>query len=272
MRPAPRAKRKIARRVTKKSVRAKRKGTRRASSPKKAARSKRTAVRRKAAHAKRSSSRRPAKKAARRASRRPARKPVRARARRPRLHLVRKPARRVPRAARPATPPEAGSAFPQRDGASAKQLLLFELVRARTAFTASVQGMLASSAERPLGAGKWNAREIVLHLVSRDRIRLREMESALRGLEPSWRGITDVEQSTINEQDLAALRHLSWDDALRLLHSTRQELMDSIESVPDQPAEVWSAEHPFGWMMHRLPVHDRHHADAIKTWRTESGV
>src|SRR5437899_2735319 len=169
MSPAPHAKPKTTRRVTRKSGRAKRTGARRTASLKKTARAKRTTSRRKTAPAKRSRARRPAKKSIRAASRR--RKPARTTSRRrPRLHLVRKPLRRVPRATRTAPEPEAGSAFPQRDGASAKQLLLFELVRARTAFTASVQGMVAGSAERPLGPGKWNAREIVLRLRSRDRI------------------------------------------------------------------------------------------------------
>jgi hypothetical protein len=176
--------------------------------------------------------------------------------------------RKARRRARPAPPP----AFPQTAGASAKQRLLFELVRARTAVTAAIQGLLPASAERAMSEGKWSARETVLHLATRDRIRLREMEAALRGIAPSWREIGEDEQSRINEQDLAALRHLQWDEAVRLLHTTRQELMDSIESVPEDPPEVWSETHAFGWMMQRLPQHDRHHADAIKRWRAEAGA
>ena len=277
MSPAARAKKTTARRVMKKSVRTKRtaasRKTGRRAAKKRARPKKKTARRGAKTIARVRKHTRPRKKtagASKKTARRAKTRGAGKRRVRPRLQLVRRPARRSPRASRAAA--ESPSAFPQKDGASTKQLLMFELVRGRTAFAAAIQGMLPSSAERPLGEGKWSAREIVLHLASRDRIRLREMEAALRGLEPSWRGITDVEQSMINEQDLAALRHLSWDDAVRLLHATRQELMDSIESVPDQPAEVWTVEHPFGWMMHRLPAHDRHHADAIKTWRTESGV
>ena len=244
------------------------KARREAASRRRPARPKRTraaasrASRKRAAAAKASKRVRPA---APRAGTRRSRVKTTARAKRPALHLVRKGARRR---ARPAPPP----AFPQTSGATAKQRLLFELVRAHTAVTAAIQGLLAGGAERAMGEGKWSVRETVLHLATRDRIRLREMEAALRGVPPSWREIGEDEQSRINERDLATLRHLPWDEAVRLLHSTRRELMESIESVPEEPAEVWSEAHPFGWMMQRLPQHDRHHADAIKRWRAEAGA
>jgi uncharacterized damage-inducible protein DinB len=180
------------------------------------------------------------------------------------LRLVRRPAKPARRRA-PAPP-----AFQQTAGASPKQRLLFDLMRARTAVLAAVQGMTAGSAEQPFGPGKWNTRRTVLHLVTRDRIRIREMEATLRGTEPSWRSISEDEQGAINARDLAELEHLPWDDALRLLQSTRQELLESIELLPEEPSEIWDESHPFGWMMLRLPNHDRHHAEAIKRWRATS--
>jgi hypothetical protein len=42
--------------------------------------------------------------------------------------------------------------------------------------------------------------------------------------------------------------------------------------VPEQPAEVWSPAHPFGWMLQGLPPHDQHHAEIIKQWRAEVGA
>jgi hypothetical protein len=183
----------------------------------------------------------------------------------PRLRVIRRPARKTRR-------PAKAKAFPQTDGASAKQRLLFDLVRSHTAVSAAFQGMTSASAERPMGEGKWSARETVLHLVFRDRIRLRELEGALRGVAPSWRGESVSQQNQDNERDLATLRHHSWDEAVRLLHSTRRELMEAVESVPEEPAEVWSEDHAFGWMMWRLPAHDRHHADAIKLWRSASST
>jgi hypothetical protein len=48
--------------------------------------------------------------------------------------------------------------------------------------------------------------------------------------------------------------------------------MEAIEGVPEEPAEVWSPGHPFGWMLHALPPHDQHHAEIVKQWRAESGA
>jgi len=58
---------------------------------------------------------------------------------------------------------------------------------------------------------------------------------------------------------------------VRLLLTTRQDLMEAIESIPETPEEIWRAEHPLGWMFQRLPNHDLHHADVIKRRRTEQG-
>jgi hypothetical protein len=185
-------------------------------------------------------------------------------ARRPKMRVV---AQKKVRAVVPPPPP----AFPQATGAPAKQQLLFRMVKARASVLAAVQGMSAATAEQPLGAGKWTSREVVLHLVTRDRARLREMEAALRGIRPSWDGENAERQSRVNEEDLAPLRRFGWDEALRLLNATRQELMEAIESIPEEPAEVWADTHPLGWMFQRLPPHDLHHADQIKRWRTERG-
>ena len=165
----------------------------------------------------------------------------------------------------PAPPP----AFPQRAGATPKQLLLFELMRARASVLSALQG-LGSGTSDPIAPGKWSPREIVLHLVTRDQARLRELESTLHGTPASWRRTEDWAQ--INETNLAPLRHHDWEEALRLLHRTRQQLVEEIESVPEEPADVWSPEHPFGWMISVLPPHDRHHADQIKRWRASRGA
>ena len=76
----------------------------------------------------------------------------------------------------------------------------------------------------------------------------------------------------MNAADLQEISHLGWDEALRLLHSTRESLMDAIEGVPEDPPEPWSPEHPFGWMLRALPPHDQHHAEIIKQWRAETGA
>lgn len=235
----------------------------------------RKAVRKAARKAVRKGTRRPARKAARRSARKAARGPVRGSARKTARRAA-KPRLRVVRSARPArvakqatTPPEA---FPQRWGASAKQVVLFELIRARAAVLAAIQGLLPGAASQPMESGKWSVREVVLHLVTRDQARLRESESAQRGQTASWKEISDDEADRLNEELLAPIRHLDWEEALRLLHRTRQHLMEEVESVPEEPAELWGAEHPFGWMLQALPGHDRHHADIIKRWRSERAV
>ena len=156
----------------------------------------------------------------------------------------------------------------QRAGASAKDLLLFEIERARVAVLAAIQGLGGGTAMQPTAPGKWSTHEIVLHLAVRDRIRLEEFDSMLAGNEASWAGVTDTaEQAAENEAGLAPLRDTTWDEAVRLLMTTRAELLERLQAVPAEPAGVWSESHAFGAMMHRLPGHDRGHAEAIKNAR-----
>ncbi len=137
---------------------------------------------------------------------------------------------------------------------------------------AAIRNLAADQAEQPLGEGKWNVRETVIHLCTRDRVRLREMEAALRGIEASWMHYDDEQMSQVNSETMAPLHHLSWDEVVDLFDSTRELLLEAIESVPDEPAEVWNEEHTFGWMFHRLPSHDIHHAEVIQQWRPAQGI
>lgn len=181
--------------------------------------------------------------------------------------VVRKAAKKraVKRLVRKAAPAAFAS---QRAGASAKDLLLFDIERARVAVLAAIQGLGGGTAMQPVGPGKWSIHEIVLHLAVRDRIRLEEFDSMLAGNEASWAGVTDTaEQAAENEAGIAPLRDMMWDEAVRLLMTTRAELLERLQSVPAEPAEVWSDSHAFGAMMHRLPGHDRGHAEAIKNAR-----
>lgn len=174
------------------------------------------------------------------------------------------------RAAKPRAPKRlAPSAFaPQKAGASAKDLLLFELERARVAVMASIQGLGAGAAMRPMREGGWSIHETVLHLGVRDRVRLDEFDAMLDGTPASWAGVTDpAEEAAVNEAHLAPLRALSWDEAVRRLTTTRAALLERLQAVPAEPAAVWAPGHPFGDMMHRLVRHDRGHAEAIKNAR-----
>ena len=157
----------------------------------------------------------------------------------------------------------------QRAHAQAKDLLLFELQRARVAVQAALQGVTGGSADRPVREGGWTIREVVLHLVARDKVRLEELDRTLGGEPASWTGVEGDAMASINEWHLGELRHLDWDAALRLLQTKRDELMAALAAVPADPAERWSPEHPFGRMLHSLPKHDRHHAAQIKRVRIE---
>jgi len=176
-----------------------------------------------------------------------------------------KPAKRpVRRRARKAFSPAFAT---QRAAATAKELLLFELERARVAVSAAIQGMSPASAERPIAPGKWSPREIVLHLAMRDQARLDEFDAVLAGATRSWASFDAAAYARINEQHLAPLRALSWDEAQRKLHATREALLERLLAVPPEPAERWSAAHAFGAMLVALPRHDRHHAEQIRNAR-----
>lgn len=153
-------------------------------------------------------------------------------------------------------------------GATAKDLVLFELERARVAVLSSIQGIAPATAHRPIAPGKWSIREIILHMVTRDQARLQEMERALQGERVSWIELDTETQDRLNAEKLEALDAFGWDETLRMLHATRERLLDELMSVPAEPAELWSTAHPFGEMLAGLAPHDRHHAEQIKAART----
>jgi hypothetical protein len=179
-----------------------------------------------------------------------------------------KPRASVRRTRRPA--PGKPAFAEQSAGASAKELLLFELQRGRVAVMGALKGIAPASAMRPIAPGKWSTHEIALHLAVRDRARLEEFDMLLAGHAPSWDIANYGSMDEANEVHLAALRTLSWEEALRLMDSTRARLLAALLSVPAEPAERWTAAHHFGATMLELPRHDRHHAEQIKRARISS--
>jgi uncharacterized damage-inducible protein DinB len=199
--------------------------------------------------------------AGRRAPKRPTAKPA------PGLTLVRAPAHRAKRRPAAAAPKPA---FPQRGGASPRQLVLFEAVRSWARVLAATQGLTSASAERPVEPGGWSIRETVLHLHAWDLEWERALEPALRGARPAWMDHGPAESARFNQTSLEPLRHLSWDEALRRLHAGRARLLEAIESLPEEPAAQWTPEHPLGELLAVLPAHDQHHAEVIKRARAEA--
>ena len=155
----------------------------------------------------------------------------------------------------------------QRDHASHKDLLLFDLQRARVAVNAALQGMPGGAAEREVRPGGWTIRQVVLHLAVRDRARLAEFDSALAGTPASWVALDAVAMSALNEMQLQPFHDFSWDMAVRLLHINRAQLLERLVAVPHAPDELWTDPHAFGAMILGLPSHDRHHAEQIKNAR-----
>jgi hypothetical protein len=146
------------------------------------------------------------------------------------------------------------------------------LATARAELLDAIAGLTPRDAERAMGQGKWNARETVLHVVARDRARLSEMDAAINGASPSWRGHQAPEYAQLNAREVGELRGHSWDQALALLDATRRELQERLATVAEEPSRIWQPEHPFGWMMEALYQHDRHHAGAIRRWRAANRI
>jgi hypothetical protein len=161
--------------------------------------------------------------------------------------------------------------FPQRAGASERETLLFEMARARTAVLAAVQGMVPGSAERPLAEGKWNTRQHVLHLAYCEQVYAPDLLIALRGETPAAASYTKEDDDQMNAEALARMNPMTWDEALRLLHTARLQLLETIETLPVDEV-LWTGTHMIARILRSAALHDRHHAEAIKRWRSESNT
>ncbi len=148
---------------------------------------------------------------------------------------------------------------------------MFELVRARVTVHAVLQGLGSANVDEPIARGKWSAHQHVLHLLAWDRAALKHLESALRGIEPPWAGFSGDRLDAFNAEAVREQGRPDWETTLRRLHASRDELMQAVESIPDEPAEVWDPEHPLGAMLYDVAWNDRHHAEAIRRWRMERG-
>ena len=91
----------------------------------------------------------------------------------------------------------------------------------------------------------------------RDRVRLDEFAPVLGGRAPSWTGLDEGAMARVNELHLGPLRPLSWEEAVRLLQATREQLVAALVSVPSHPAELWTEAHPFGAMLLALRTKGR---------------
>jgi hypothetical protein len=165
-------------------------------------------------------------------------------------------------------PPFAGATA----GASPRHLALFEVVRARVTLHGALQGLAPASGEQTVEPGRWTLRETLLHLVHSDRTFMAALEPALRGVLPYWADEMPAERDRRDDRGVEPLRSLDWGEALRRLHAARRELMEGLESLPEEPAALWEPDHPVARIIGAIARHDLFHADMIKTWRTARGV
>ena len=154
------------------------------------------------------------------------------------------------------------------ENASAKDLAIFDLVRARVEVQAAIQGLQPDTANRAVDTGKWSPREIVLHLHYWDREMLPYVERAWRHDERPPHTKDQILHE--NGSFLGELGHHDWDEARRLLQHSREQLLEELQSVPEEPAEMWSSEHALGRLIRILSHHDRHHAAVLKDARSRA--
>jgi hypothetical protein len=178
--------------------------------------------------------------------------------------LTAQPKKRAKKLGAPKPRPFAGAL----ENASAKDLAIFDLVRARVEVQAAIQGLQPGTAERPVDAGKWSPRQIVLHLHYWDREMLPYVERAWRHDERPPH--TKDQILTENGSFLGELDHHEWDEARRLMQHSREQFLEELQSVPEEPAEMWSSEHALGWLIRILSHHDRHHAAVLKDARSRA--
>jgi hypothetical protein len=173
-----------------------------------------------------------------------------------------KPKKPAKKLAAPKPRPFAGA----MENATAKDLAIFDLVRARVEVQAAIQGLQPAVADQPVEDGKWSPREIVLHLHYWDREMLPYVERAWRHDERPPH--TKDQILAENGEFLGELGRHDWDEARRLLQHTREQFLEELQSVPEEPAAMWSSEGALGWLIRILSHHDRHHAAVIKNARS----
>ncbi len=160
-------------------------------------------------------------------------------------------------------PPEPFAAA--KAGASAKDLALFEFVRARVAVHAAVQGMAPASAEVPSAPGKWTIRQTLLHLAYWDHEMWRAVEEAFQHNRRPHTSHEEIER--INPDAIAALAHLDWESAKRLLQAHRERCSRRCRASPRSPLRCGHAITRWAGSSTLLTAHDRHHAEALREAR-----
>jgi uncharacterized damage-inducible protein DinB len=183
------------------------------------------------------------------------------------------PVRRAPDAPSEQKPPASATArsFPQRGAASARQRVVFELMRARARVRAAVQGLGPAGAEAPLRPGGWTVRETTLHLASWDALAAAWAERLGQGERPPWQDARGRALDRLNRELLEPLRALSWEATLRRLERERRGLLDALDGLAAHPA-CWESGAPLAELLADIADNDHHHAGQIKRHRAPTPI
>jgi hypothetical protein len=156
-------------------------------------------------------------------------------------------------------------------GATPKQRILFRLMQQRVHLLGAYQGLAESQLLEPMTEGGESVRDALTVLAAWELATVDALATARAGERPAFLEWKDDERRRWAAGQRERTRSLAVDDVVRGLQVTRLELLDQMEAMPEEPAEMWTAPHPVGALIERLSANDLELADAIKRWRSERG-
>jgi len=146
-----------------------------------------------------------------------------------------------------------------------KRQVLGRLAKAWIDFEESHEGLSNSLLLVPGVTGAWSVRDILAHVTTWEEEALKHLPSVLRGQTPPRYSVIYGGIDAFNARMTEQKKNLPLSDVRRQLSGTHRELLDFLETVPE---EYFAGETRF---RHRLRLytygHYPKHARAIRKWR-----
>lgn len=146
-----------------------------------------------------------------------------------------------------------------------RRQLLKRLDKAWQDFQGSHAGLTDSQLMKPGVTGAWSVRDILAHVTTWEEEALKHLPLVLKGGKPPRYSVTYGGIDAFNARMTEEKKHLSLREVLRQMRDIHQQLIDYIESVPEQQF------HGETRFRHRLRLdtysHYPKHARAIRKWR-----
>jgi len=146
-----------------------------------------------------------------------------------------------------------------------KRQVLGRLDKAWIDFEESHEGLSDSQLLVPGVTGAWSVRDILAHVTTWEEEALKHLPSVLRGQTPPRYSVIYGGIDAFNARMTEQKKNLPLSDVRRQLSGTHRELLDFLETVPE---EYFAGETRF---RHRLRLdtygHYPKHARAIRKWR-----